>query len=166
MSLTNIIGPVMVGPSSSHTAGAVRIGLMARTLLKDTPVDGEILLHGSFAKTGKGHGTDKAIIAGILGLTPDDMHVPASFELAQEKNFTFTIGTTNLGDAHPNTALIRLRGSSGREIEVQASSVGGGRIMVNKIDGIDVNQRGKPDTYRTQLRSAGTCGRGYIHAGA
>ena len=99
MSLTNIIGPVMVGPSSSHTAGAVRIGLMARTLLKDTPVDGEILLHGSFAKTGKGHGTDKAIIAGILGLTPDDMHVPASFELAQEKNFTFTIGTTNLGDA-------------------------------------------------------------------
>ena len=146
MSLTNIIGPVMIGPSSSHTAGAVRIGLMARTLLKDTPVDGEILLHGSFAKTGKGHGTDKAIIAGILGLTPDDMHVPASFELAQEKNFTFTIGTTNLGDAHPNTALIRLRGSSGREIEVQASSVGGGRIMVNKIDGIDVNFSGESPT--------------------
>lgn len=146
MSLQNIIGPVMIGPSSSHTAGAVRIGLMARTLLKDTPVDGEILLHGSFAKTGKGHGTDKAIIAGILGLTPDDMHVPASFELAQEKNFTFTIGTINLGDAHPNTALIRLRGSSGREIEVQASSVGGGRIMVNKIDGIDVNFSGESPT--------------------
>ena len=146
MNIFDIIGPVMVGPSSSHTAGAVRIGLMARTLLKDTPVDGEILLHGSFAKTGKGHGTDKAIIAGILGLTPDDMHVPASFELAQEKNFTFTIGTTNLGDAHPNTALIRLRGSSGREIEVQASSVGGGRIMVNKIDGIDVNFSGESPT--------------------
>lgn len=146
MSLHNIIGPVMVGPSSSHTAGAVRIGQMARILLKDMPRSGEILLHGSFARTGRGHGTDKAIIAGILGLEPDDMRIPASFELAQEQGFTYTIGSVQLPDAHPNTALIRLKGSAGREIEVQASSVGGGRIMVNKIDGIDVNFSGEYPT--------------------
>lgn len=146
MSLHNIIGPVMVGPSSSHTAGAVRIGLMARILLKDTPLSGEICLHGSFAKTGPGHGTDKAIIAGILGLQPDDMLVPNSFAIAEEKKFTFSIGTIQISDAHPNTALIKLKGVNGREIEVQASSVGGGCIMVNKIDGIDVNFSGENPT--------------------
>ena len=146
MSLQNIIGPVMVGPSSSHTAGAVRIGLMARILLKDTPLNGEIYLHGSFAKTGPGHGTDKAIIAGILGLQPDDIQVPNSFAIAEENNFTFSIGMTQINDAHPNTALIKLKGVNGREIEVQASSVGGGCIMVNKIDGIDVNFSGEYPT--------------------
>lgn len=146
MSLQNIIGPVMVGPSSSHTAGAVRIGLMARILLKDTPLNGEIYLHGSFAKTGPGHGTDKAIIAGILGLQPDDIQVPNSFAIAEEKKFTFSIGMTQINDAHPNTALIKLKGVNGREIEVQASSVGGGCIMVNKIDGIDVNFSGEYPT--------------------
>lgn len=146
MSITNIIGPIMVGPSSSHTAGAVRIGLMARILLKDTPLRGEIFLHGSFAKTGPGHGTDKAIVAGILGMQPDDMRIPNSFAVAQEKHFTFSIGNTHITDAHPNTALIRLKGVGGRELEMQASSVGGGSIMVNKIDGIDVNFSGEYPT--------------------
>lgn len=146
MSITNIIGPIMVGPSSSHTAGAVRIGLMARILLKDTPLRGEIFLHGSFAKTGPGHGTDKAIVAGILGMQPDDMRIPNSFAVAQEKHFTFSIGNTHIADAHPNTALIRLKGVGGRELEMQASSVGGGSIMVNKIDGIDVNFSGEYPT--------------------
>ena len=146
MSITNIIGPIMVGPSSSHTAGAVRIGLMARILLKDTPLRGEIFLHGSFAKTGPGHGTDKAIVAGILGMQPDDMRIPNSFAVAQEKHFTFSIGYTHINDAHPNTALIRLKGVGGRELEMQASSVGGGSIMVNKIDGIDVNFSGEYPT--------------------
>ena len=146
MSLNNIIGPIMVGPSSSHTAGAVRIGLMARILLKDTPQSGEIYLHGSFAQTGPGHGTDKAIIAGILGMQPDDRRIPDSFAAAKEQNFTFSIGTRNIMGAHPNTTLIRLQGVGGRKIEVQASSVGGGSIMVNKIDGIDVNFRGENPT--------------------
>ena len=155
MSLQNIIGPVMVGPSSSHTAGAVRIGLMARILLKDTPLNGEIYLHGSFAKTGPGHGTDKAIIAGILGLQPDDIQVPNSFAIAEENNFTFSIGMTQINDAHPNTALIKLKGVNGREIEVQASSVGGGCIMVNKIDGIDVNFSGEYPTLIHNLDQPG-----------
>lgn len=146
MSLLNIIGPVMVGPSSSHTAGAVRIGLMARTLLQDTPVQGKIYLHGSFAKTGKGHGTDKALVAGILGMDTDDARIPDSFEIAEKRNFTFTIEEISIKDAHPNTALIHLKGKHGREIEVQASSVGGGSIMVNKLDGIDVNFNGQSPT--------------------
>ena len=146
MALYNIIGPIMVGPSSSHTAGAVRIGLMARTLLKEEPVFGEILLHGSFAKTGEGHGTNKAIVAGLLGMKPDDVRIPDSYEIAKEQGFSFSIGTTTIKNAHPNTVLIKLKGANGREIEVQSSSVGGGSIMVNKIDGIDVNFSGESPT--------------------
>lgn len=146
MALLDIIGPIMVGPSSSHTAGAVRIGQMTRKLLNDRPVKGEILLHGSFATTGKGHGTDKALVAGILGFSTDDMRIPNSFSLAKENGFSFQFATVNLRDAHPNTVIIRLEGESGRKIEVQSSSVGGGSIMVNKIDGIEVNFSGQYPT--------------------
>lgn len=146
MALLDIIGPIMVGPSSSHTAGAVRIGQMTRKLLNDRPVKGEILLHGSFATTGKGHGTDKALVAGILGFSTDDMRIPNSFSLAEENGFSFQFATVNLRDAHPNAVIIRLEGESGRKIEVQSSSVGGGSIMVNKIDGIEVNFSGQYPT--------------------
>lgn len=146
MSLTNIIGPIMVGPSSSHTAGAVRIGQMARILLKDTPVSAKIYLHGSFATTGEGHGTDRALVAGILGMKPDDMRIPDSFTIAEQEKFQFSIEPATIKNAHPNTALIKLKGEHGRELEVQASSVGGGQIMINKIDGIEVNFNGQSPT--------------------
>ena len=146
MSLTNIIGPIMVGPSSSHTAGAVRIGQMARILLKDKPVSAKIYLHGSFATTGKGHGTDRALVAGILGMKPDDMRIPDSFTIAEQEKFQFSIEPVTIKNAHPNTALIKLKGEHGRELEVQASSVGGGQIMINKIDGIEVNFNGESPT--------------------
>lgn len=146
MSLTNIIGSIMVGPSSSHTAGAVRIGQMARILLKDTPVSAKIYLHGSFATTGKGHGTDRALVAGILGMKPDDMRIPDSFTIAEQEKFQFSIEPVTIKNAHPNTALIQLKGEHGRELEVQASSVGGGQIMINKIDGIEVNFNGESPT--------------------
>lgn len=146
MSLTNIIGPIMVGPSSSHTAGAVRIGQMARILLKDTPVSAKIYLHGSFATTGEGHGTDRALVAGILGMKPDDMRIPDSFTIAEQEKFQFSIEPVTIKNAHPNTALIKLKGEHGRELEVQASSVGGGQIMINKIDGIEVNFNGQSPT--------------------
>lgn len=146
MSLTNIIGPIMVGPSSSHTAGAVRIGQMARILLKDKPVSAKIYLHGSFATTGEGHGTDRALVAGILGMKPDDMRIPDSFKVAEQENFLFSIEPVTIKNAHPNTALIKLKGEHGRELEVQASSVGGGQIMINKIDGIEVNFNGESPT--------------------
>lgn len=146
VALFDIIGPIMVGPSSSHTAGAVRIGLMARTLLKEKPVKGQILLHGSFAKTGQGHGTDRAIVAGLLGMEPDDMRIPDSFEIAEKEGFRFSLGVTTLKDAHPNSVLISLEGESGRRVEVQCSSVGGGSIRVNRLDGVDVNFEGNSPT--------------------
>lgn len=139
MNLFDILGPVMVGPSSSHTAGAVRIGYVARHLLKDEPHSVKIGLYGSFAQTGKGHGTDKALIAGILDMHPDDMRIPESFELAQKAGIDFEFYTLDLRNAHPNTALIDITGKNGRKLSVQASSLGGGRIMVNRLDGIDVN---------------------------
>ena len=123
MNLFDILGPVMVGPSSSHTAGAVRIGYIPEKLLQDHVRKAEILLHGSFATTGIGHGTDKALIAGLLGMHPDDIRIPASFDLAQKAGMEFTFSTVTLKDAHPNTAVLRLSGEHGRKIEVQAASI-------------------------------------------
>jgi L-serine dehydratase len=139
MNLFDILGPVMVGPSSSHTAGAVRIGYIASRLLQDKLVKAEIYLHGSFATTGAGHGTDKALIAGLLGMKPDDIRIPDSFQLAKEQGLSFSFGNKTIKDAHPNTALLLLTGESGRTLEVQAASIGGGRIMIQKLDGIEVN---------------------------
>ena len=146
MSLFDILGPIMVGPSSSHTAGAVRIGYITRVLLGSRPVSAEIALHGSFAATGKGHGTDRALVAGLLGMKPDDMRIPDSFRIAEEEGLDFSIEEIQIPGAHPNTTLIFLKGEDGKELEVQASSIGGGRIMINKIDGIDVNCSGELPT--------------------
>ena len=146
MNLFDILGPVMVGPSSSHTAGAVRIGRMARSLLGQEPVRAELFLHGSFASTGEGHGTHQALIAGLLGLSPDDDRVPGSFALAEERGLSFTFSTRDLRDVHPNSVLIRLEGDQGGQLEVGASSPGGGRILVNKVDGIDVSFDGMFNT--------------------
>lgn len=146
MNIFDILGPVMVGPSSSHTAGAVKIGLIASRLLSTTPTKAKIFLHGSFAATGQGHGTDKAIVAGLLGMKPDDMQIPNSFEIAKEKNMEFEISDIILNDAHPNSVLLQLTGEDNKELEIQASSVGGGRIMINKLDGIDVNFTGDNPT--------------------
>lgn len=146
MNIFDILGPVMVGPSSSHTAGAVQIGLMTRTLLRSRPIKAEIGLCGSFAATGKGHGTDKALVAGLLGMKPDDMRIPTSFELAKQAGLNFKIDNIQLRDAHPNTALMKVSGEDGRVLEVQASSLGGGRIMLNKLDGIVVNCTGECPT--------------------
>ena len=136
MNLFDILGPVMVGPSSSHTAGAVRIGYMARLLLKDKPVHADIYLHGSFATTGVGHGTDKAIVAGLLGMQPDNILIPDSFDVAKREGLDFSFHTINLSDVHPNTALIILDGEGGKHLEMEAASVGGGRIMIHKLDGV------------------------------
>ena len=87
----DILGPVMVGPSSSHTAGAARIGLIARQLFGRQPEKATNYLHGSFAATGKGHGTDKALIAGLLGMMPDDMRIPDSFEVAKAQGMELSL---------------------------------------------------------------------------
>ncbi len=146
MNLFDILGPVMVGPSSSHTAGAVRIGYVARKLLGEFPKKAEILLHGSFATTGTGHGTDKALISGLLGMQPDDIRIPQSFELARAQGMEFSFGTVALRDVHPNTALLRLTGENGKQLEITASSLGGGRIKVIEIDGIRSSFTGEAPT--------------------
>lgn len=99
LDIFDILGPVMVGPSSSHTAGAVRIGRMARTLLGGAPVKADIGLYGSFAETGRGHGTDRALVAGLLGMRPDDLRIPQSFELAKEEGLDFYIHPIQLREA-------------------------------------------------------------------
>ena len=139
MNIFEILGPVMVGPSSSHTAGAVRIGLMTRRLLGQKPVKARIGMYGSFLATGRGHGTDRAVVAGLLGMKPDDIRIPESFELAAADGLSFSFEEANLSGAHPNTVLLEVEGDGGRELSVQASSLGGGRFMVNRLDGIDVN---------------------------
>ena len=146
MNLFDILGPVMVGPSSSHTAGAVRMGLVARQLLGEAPAEAEIILHGSFADTGEGHGTDKALVAGLLGLTPDDERIPVSFTLAEEAGLRFTILRRELRGAHPNTALLTLKGPGGSETAVQCASIGGGRIRVEKLGGVDVSFSAEQNT--------------------
>ena len=136
----------MIGPSSSHTAGAARIGAMARTLLGAPPVKAAIHLYGSFAETGAGHGTDRALVGGLLGMKPDDPRLPFAFDAAEKSGLTFTIDEVSLREAHPNTAVIEAWVSEGKKLTMQASSLGGGRIMVNKLDGIDVNFTGMFNT--------------------
>lgn len=152
MDLFDILGPVMVGPSSSHTAGAVRIGLMARTLLGAPPVEAAIHLHGSFAETGPGHGTDRALVAGLLGMQPDDLRIPRAAREAEKAGLTVTIDTVDLREAHPNTAVLSLRAANGKRLEIQACSLGGGRIMVNKLDGIEVSFTGAFNTLVVRSR--------------
>ncbi|MDO5292830.1 MAG: L-serine ammonia-lyase, iron-sulfur-dependent subunit beta [bacterium] len=142
MNLFDVLGPVMVGPSSSHTAGAVKIGYISRRLLGEEVLDAKIYLHGSFLATGKGHGTDRALIAGLLGLKPDNMNIPNSFELAKEKGLHFEFLHTVLKDVHANTCKLILKGASNRELEIIASSIGGGAIKIVKIDGLDANFTG------------------------
>ena len=139
MNIFDIVGPVMVGPSSSHTAGAVKIGYVSRKLLGENIREVHILLYGSFLATGRGHGTDRAIVAGLLGMLPDDDRVPYSMEEAEKQNMKVTFGEAVLKEDHPNTAVLQMKGESGRELEVVAASLGGGRIKICMIDGLDAN---------------------------
>lgn len=146
LDIFDILGPVMVGPSSSHTAGAVRIGRMARVLLGEKPVKADIGLYGSFAETGQGHGTDKALIAGLLGLMPDDLDIPRSFELAGEQGLDFAFHPARLREAHPNTAVLAVNGAGGKRLHLQAASTGGGRIRVDELNGVAVSFTGESNT--------------------
>ena len=146
INIFDMMGPVMVGPSSSHTAGAARTGNMGRTLLGEEVARADIGLYGSFAETGYGHGTDRALLAGLLGMKPDDLRIPNAYEEANRAGMAYSFRTVELRDAHPNTALLELTGKSGKKLTLQASSIGGGAIVVNKIDGIDVNFTGDFNT--------------------
>jgi L-serine dehydratase len=146
MNIFDIIGPVMIGPSSSHTAGALRIGRAGYLLLGEEPASADIGLSGSFAETGKGHGTDKALIAGLLGMLPDDERIRNSFDIAREQGLSYTIHNIRLPRAHPNTARLRLKSRSGRECALQGASVGGGNIVITSVNGTETAVTGQNDT--------------------
>ena len=154
MQLFDIIGPVMIGPSSSHTAGAARIGRVTRMLLGEDVRLARILFHGSFAKTWEGHGADRAVIGGLLGLKVDDPCLRRSRELAQERGMEYTIGTVQLPSAHPNTVIIEATGVSDKQVRVQAASVGGGSIRVQYLNGMEVGFSGERTTLIIQHRDA------------
>ncbi len=146
VSLLDIIGPVMVGPSSSHTAGACRIGIIARALVGGTPDEAKVELHGSFARTGIGHGTDRAIAGGLLGYLPDDERLRESLEAATAAGMKVTFENTTLrGDHHPNTTRITVT-RDGKTATLTGSSIGAGRILITAIDGFRVDLDG---TYTT-----------------
>ncbi len=142
----DIIGPVMIGPSSSHTAGAVRIGKYARSIFGGQPTQAQISFAGSFAKTYQGHGTDKAIIAGILGMETDDERIPRSLEIAAQEGLAFTFEKIEIDGAHPNTAQIILKDHANKQCLVQGCSIGGGNIIIHKINETLVHINGKSDT--------------------
>ena len=140
MRLFDVLGPVMIGPSSSHTAGAAKIGYTAQKLLGDLPVEADIGLYGSFATTGKGHGTDRALVAGLLGLRPDDPRLPDSFALAQQQGMKFRIHPVELRSGHPNTAVLTLKSRTGRVLSMTAAAV------VTEIDGVPADFGGDSNT--------------------
>lgn len=142
MDVFDIIGPIMVGPSSSHTAGACRIGKYARGILSEEPMNAVIKLSGSFKKTYKGHGTDKAIVAGLLGFNEDDERIRDSIEIAKKEGRNFTILEEDIENTHANTAEIIMTKSNGEKVVIQGSSIGGGNILITKINDAKVNING------------------------
>lgn len=146
MNLFDIIGPVMIGPSSSHTAGAARIGRVARQLLGEPPVKTVVSFHGSFEKTYRGHGTDRAVVGGLLDMAVDDERLRRSLHIAKEQGLEVTFRAVHLRDAHPNTVVVEAVGESGRRVRVQAASIGGGSIRVQYLDGLEVGFSGEKIT--------------------
>lgn len=134
-SVFDIIGPIMVGPSSSHTAGAARIGKAVYTLFGGIPEKAVITFFGSFAQTYKGHGSDVAVIGGLLGFDPWDQRIRDSFALAEKAGIDISIQTSDKPTDHPNTITVKASGKDGPDLGVTACSLGGGKIRVSAIDG-------------------------------
>lgn len=145
-SMFDILGPIMVGPSSSHTAGAARLGKVAKYIAGEDIESVTFYLHGSFAKTYKGHGTDKALVAGILGMEPYDERLKSSLQIAEEKNIKVSFQEADLGNQHENTVKIVFNKKEGSKTEVTGSSIGGGNIIITNVDGYNVKITGDHPT--------------------
>lgn len=135
ISIFDVVGPVMIGPSSSHTAGAARLGKAARMIVRDEISHVSFRLHGSFAKTGKGHGTDRALVAGALGMAADDERLARSFEIAKEQGLTFDFSEEEMENVHENTVRMIFTMKDGTTKEIVGSSIGGGQIKICEING-------------------------------
>lgn len=145
----DIIGPVMIGPSSSHTAGACRIGYIARNIIKQPVTEVTFTLYGSFAKTYKGHGTDIALLGGFLGLKPDDERIVDAFKIADTRALEYHFVTSDDDVAHPNTVKITTKTNRLQTWEIIGISIGGGKMVINSINGIDVQYTGDYNTLVT-----------------
>lgn len=141
----SIIGPAMIGPSSSHTAGAARIGRFARQLLGTEPREARICFYGSFAETFKGHGTDLAVVGGILDYRTDDERIRNSMQNAEEAGIEIHFSTGTAPGAHPNTVKISLSAGK-RHCEVTGASIGGGTFVIRSINGFEVKCSGELPT--------------------
>ena len=150
ISVFDVLGPNMIGPSSSHTAGAEIIAFLAQKMIAPPLRRVDFTLYGSFAKTYHGHGTDRALIAGLLGFQPDDERIAGSFGWAEKAGLSFSFATSHVGGEHPNTARVDLVGRSGKTLSMTGSSLGGGRIMVVEMNGLRANFSGDLPTLIVQ----------------
>lgn len=148
-SLFDIIGPIMAGPSSSHTAGAAKIGNIARRFVKGDMKHVTFKLHGSFADTHKGHGTDKALLGGVMGLEASSPDLSRAFELAHKRGLNYVFVMTDLGDAHPNSVEILIEGHGGKITQIRGASIGGGAVLISQINGIKMSLSGQYPTLVT-----------------
>jgi L-serine dehydratase len=147
MNVFDIIGPVMIGPSSSHTAGAVRLGRVANKIMNQAlPTEINIELSGSFARTYKGHGTDRALLAGILGYNSYSEEIRDMLNIVKQKGIKYKFIPTDIPGAHPNTARIHLKGKNGETCSVEGASIGGGNIRIDYINGMRVDFTGEYNT--------------------
>ena len=148
-SVFDSLGPIMIGPSSSHTAGAAKIGLVANKIAENSIQNVVFYLHGSFAKTYKGHGSDKALLGGVIGMDEKDVNIRNAFEIAEKKGVSFQFISKDLGEVHPNTVLIEITTKNNTVLSIQGSSIGGGRIIINQLNGLNVNFNGSNPTIIT-----------------
>lgn len=153
-SVFDIIGPRMIGPSSSHTAGACKMANVARRIAGSPPRSVIFTLYGSFAKTGAGHGTDRALIAGILGMQPDDEKLVNAYQKAEEAGVAISIIKSEQTMEHANMARIRMTDESGQATEVLGASIGGGNILILEINGLEVELSGDYPTLVVRYRDA------------
>lgn len=145
VSILDVMGPVMVGPSSSHTAGTARLGRVARELLNEDPVEVRFFLHPPLAATYRGHGSDFALVGGSIGLNVDDPRIPEAIRIAEQMGVDITFSEEDLGEVHPNTVRVEIRGAN-REAEIVGSSIGGGVIEVFKLNGFQTRFKGDSPT--------------------
>jgi len=148
-SIFDIIGPIMIGPSSSHTAGALKLARIARAIFGDTPSEVRVNLYGSFAKTYRGHGSDRAIAAGFLGFSTEDERISDAINIAFKMGVKIEFVSSNIFVDHPNTLEFEMVGKSGLSITVQGISVGGGNVVIKKINNYEVYLTGNYETLIT-----------------
>ncbi|MBQ9972695.1 MAG: L-serine ammonia-lyase, iron-sulfur-dependent subunit beta [Firmicutes bacterium] len=144
ISLFDVIGPNMVGPSSSHTAGANKIAFLAQKMIAEPITKVEFTLYGSFAKTYRGHGTDRALLGGIMGFNTDDLRIRDSYEIADEAGLDYSFVINDIEeDVHPNTVDILMENEKGQRLSVRGESIGGGKVRISRINGVEVDFTGE-----------------------